>query len=370
LFAFFGVKINLTQNSALSFSLCVDYKSNIQHLIDRGFTGHQHLDAFALINMGGRMYDPIVQQFLSPDPYVQMSDNTQNLNRYAYCLNSPLMYTDPTGKFFVADSWIVGFIHGFFSKGSDRFKNGWKEANKTAGNDAKIWGGAFTSDKDKNGWGQFWEVISRFTWQSPQTLGGFLTSHAFNTFGLNGRVESVKYKYGATVVRTNNSGWGAVTQNSFIIGGKDDLEADMNNGYFQHEYGHYLQSQKMGFAYYSRVGIPSLLSDNRFGAGHNMHPVEQDANARAIKYFYEKTDGKDFVWDFIENPIGGFEWTMADYNTDNFQRLLNSLHIKTDASDYLFWVLNGFCNAPNYNQELWYYYLPAEKTTYEPRTRR
>jgi aspartate kinase len=34
LFAFFGVKINLTQNSALSFSLCVDYKSNIQHLIE------------------------------------------------------------------------------------------------------------------------------------------------------------------------------------------------------------------------------------------------------------------------------------------------------------------------------------------------
>ena len=34
LFAFFGVKINLTQNSALSFSLCVDYKSNINHLIE------------------------------------------------------------------------------------------------------------------------------------------------------------------------------------------------------------------------------------------------------------------------------------------------------------------------------------------------
>ena len=34
LFAFFGVKINLTQNSALSFSLCVDYKTNIHHLIE------------------------------------------------------------------------------------------------------------------------------------------------------------------------------------------------------------------------------------------------------------------------------------------------------------------------------------------------
>jgi len=34
LFAFFGVKINLMQNSALSFSLCVDYKSNIHLLIE------------------------------------------------------------------------------------------------------------------------------------------------------------------------------------------------------------------------------------------------------------------------------------------------------------------------------------------------
>ena len=29
------------------------------YLIDRGFTGHQHLDVFKLINMGGRVYDPV-----------------------------------------------------------------------------------------------------------------------------------------------------------------------------------------------------------------------------------------------------------------------------------------------------------------------
>ncbi|MFW6096355.1 MAG: RHS repeat-associated core domain-containing protein, partial [Bacteroidota bacterium] len=35
----------------------------------------------------------------SPDPYVQMPDNSQNFNRYAYCLNNPLIYTDPSGEF-------------------------------------------------------------------------------------------------------------------------------------------------------------------------------------------------------------------------------------------------------------------------------
>lgn len=65
----------------------------------RGFTGHEHLDEFGLIDMNGRMYDPALGRFLSPDPYVQMADYAQNYNRYSYCLNNPLKYTDPSGKF-------------------------------------------------------------------------------------------------------------------------------------------------------------------------------------------------------------------------------------------------------------------------------
>jgi RHS repeat-associated protein len=63
----------------------------------RGFTGHEHLDEFGLINMNGRVYDPMLGIFLSPDPYVQDPSNSQSYNRYAYCLNNPLMYTDPSG---------------------------------------------------------------------------------------------------------------------------------------------------------------------------------------------------------------------------------------------------------------------------------
>jgi len=66
-------------------------------MFDRGFTGHEHLYAFGLINMNGRMYDPLMSSFLSVDAYVQSPDNSQNFNRYAYCLNNPLKYTDPTG---------------------------------------------------------------------------------------------------------------------------------------------------------------------------------------------------------------------------------------------------------------------------------
>ena len=33
--------------------------SDAAPLFDRGFTGHEHLYAFGLINMNGRMYDPL-----------------------------------------------------------------------------------------------------------------------------------------------------------------------------------------------------------------------------------------------------------------------------------------------------------------------
>ncbi|MDR1763787.1 MAG: hypothetical protein LBR64_07560, partial [Dysgonamonadaceae bacterium] len=65
--------------------------------LGRGYTGHEHLPWFALVNMNARLYDPAVGRFLSPDPYVQNPLFSQNYNRYSYVLNNPLRYTDPTG---------------------------------------------------------------------------------------------------------------------------------------------------------------------------------------------------------------------------------------------------------------------------------
>ncbi|MFT3740959.1 MAG: RHS repeat-associated core domain-containing protein [Breznakibacter sp.] len=64
---------------------------------DHGFTGHEHLDQFGVINMNGRMYDPLVGRFFSPDRLVQNPGFSQSFNRYSYCFNNPLKYVDPTG---------------------------------------------------------------------------------------------------------------------------------------------------------------------------------------------------------------------------------------------------------------------------------
>ena len=75
----------------------------------RGYTGHEMLNEFEIINMNGRLYDPVISRFLSPDNYVQMPGNSQSFNRYSYCLNNPLKYTDPSGDLFGIDDAIIAF---------------------------------------------------------------------------------------------------------------------------------------------------------------------------------------------------------------------------------------------------------------------
>ncbi|MBR0538841.1 MAG: VCBS repeat-containing protein [Bacteroidales bacterium] len=81
-----------------------------QPMFDRGYTGHEHLNDFGLINMNGRMYDPLMSTFLSVDSYVQAPDFSQNFNRYAYCLNNPLKYTDPSGESLLATLAVYAVI--------------------------------------------------------------------------------------------------------------------------------------------------------------------------------------------------------------------------------------------------------------------
>jgi RHS repeat-associated protein len=88
---------------------------NASYLTDRGFTKHEHIDLFQLINMNGRIYDPIIARFISPDPFIGDALDLQAYNRYAYVQNNPVMFTDPSGYFkiknvFRAISKAVDFV--------------------------------------------------------------------------------------------------------------------------------------------------------------------------------------------------------------------------------------------------------------------
>jgi RHS repeat-associated protein len=69
----------------------------VQSTTPRGFTDHEHVDNLGVIHMNGRVYDPVLGRFLSPDPLVQAPYDSQTWNRYSYARNNPLRYTDPSG---------------------------------------------------------------------------------------------------------------------------------------------------------------------------------------------------------------------------------------------------------------------------------
>ncbi|MCC5870560.1 MAG: RHS repeat-associated core domain-containing protein [Gammaproteobacteria bacterium] len=97
----------------------------------RGFTAHEHIDHVGLIHMGGRVYDPEIGRFLSPDPFVQYPGSAQGMNRYAYVGNNPLSYTDPSGYFIkkfgkalaivaavvIPNPIVAGAVAGFLASG-------------------------------------------------------------------------------------------------------------------------------------------------------------------------------------------------------------------------------------------------------------
>ena len=280
-------------------------------------------------------------------------------------------------RFFIVDSWVSGFFYGFFSSKECRFGNAWHRANRTAANDVKIWGGLFISDPNRKFGGRLWEHVSRFTWEFPQTVTGLVYAHAENTFF--GNADTVRYKYGAVSITGRRGlffglGGPAVTLGNYIIG-DDNLSAKADNPIFQHEYGHYLQSRRMGLAYFGRIAIPSLRSEHgdykENYQSHDYHPAEQDANRRAFLYFNSRLTGfqndtlyssnvfsENKGWDFRRNPFSGIGAEIilrnrtvryVDYTNPEHLASLEKLRVKAQWYDYLFIGISGFYNSYRYN---------------------
>ena len=71
---------------------------------------HEHYPFLKIINMNGRLYDPVISRFFSPDKYVANSSFTQDFNRYSYCRNNPLKYVDPSGESFLNTLSLILFF--------------------------------------------------------------------------------------------------------------------------------------------------------------------------------------------------------------------------------------------------------------------
>ena len=300
--------------------------------LNRGYTAHEHLRTFALINMNGRMYDPALGRMLSPDNYAGLDGTTQSYNRYSYVQNNPLKYTDPTGEFLIpllmvaasvvtatvaivaVTAIVVASVYSnpilystinlttdavsaAFSGGLDFGNNArrdkawsnidptgrWSKTNKGL----QIAAGLFVTNPNLSAQEQENELKSRFTWQLPQEILGYNAAQLDNTFD---GVEDVSYFDGATIVRSKVGSAlekdGIFTLGSYIHGSSllpKDLSGK-NTTLLLHEYGHYIQSQKFGPRYLPFFALPSIISAGFFNSRHDGFYTEQGANYYGNEY--------------------------------------------------------------------------------------
>jgi len=77
------------------------------------FTDQEYDDDTGLYNYKSRLYDPVLGRFLSADSIIPDPGNLQSYNRYSYCQNNPVIYTDPSGHFSLGGllkSFITGLV--------------------------------------------------------------------------------------------------------------------------------------------------------------------------------------------------------------------------------------------------------------------
>ena len=97
---------------------------NENSLLDRGFTSHEHYTEVGIIHMNGRLYDPLLRRFLNADENIQDPHNTQVYNKYAYVINNPLLFNDPTGEVFGVDDVLIAVgVAVLFSAATDYYLN-------------------------------------------------------------------------------------------------------------------------------------------------------------------------------------------------------------------------------------------------------
>ncbi|MBQ3634967.1 MAG: RHS repeat-associated core domain-containing protein [Bacteroidales bacterium] len=296
-------------------------KKNNLWRFHRGFCMHEHWPEFGLIDMNGRMYDSVLGRFLSPDPYVQDPTFSQNFNRYSYCMNNPVRYSDPSGEKWkwwqvILGSLIVPVISPattttmaidltrttFFKGGLDftsssSMRRAWHNFDPSrrgtyTNNAFRIDKGLYKTDSDQNFLRRLWYFISRTTLERPQTITGNLFSHGKNVAGC---VDRVDYYGSATYCTNENSsvnGQRGVTMGNYInIDINDGLDGSFyscmttkHKGIYMHEYGHIFQSRNYVALYLPYIGVMSLHSAAS-NDDHREKLYEREASAYARRYF-------------------------------------------------------------------------------------
>ncbi|NOQ27297.1 MAG: hypothetical protein GQ564_18200 [Bacteroidales bacterium] len=318
-------------------------------IINRGYTGHEHLDMFNLINMNGRVYDPVVSRFISADNNIQAPSFSQSYNRYSYCMNNPLMFSDPTGEewwhWALGDILTGGAVSASISATS---ATAYSTLHVTAVTFQQVMSSLdyvsapFRGEQD-NPLGNSFEIdlgmalipleplmdifgvlpkdesatsSERFlTYVNYFLNGESIQDHFGNGFAhyqnMAGNIDEIGYYQGRTIIRVNDDsfdGYSGVSHGHYVFGENMALnpsDTDYDIGLFAHEFGHTYQSRISGPQYYLNWGVPSGLLDRDY--------PEDDADFRAFENFgiwphapRTTNPRRTSVWDYILGPFALF----------------------------------------------------------------
>ena len=175
-----------------------------------------------------------------------------------------------------------GWSHRFDIGGYDSEK-GWYFSNT-----AKVIGGLFALDMNQSILGMSWQLISRFTWELPQTATGLAAGILASELEI---VDNVDYFKGATLIRYSLNINGAFTVGSFIAGNnlyltqKELKERGLKGRpLLKHEYGHVVQSRLVGLFYLPFIALPSIIDCALDPKNHDTRSYEVEATEFGKKY--------------------------------------------------------------------------------------
>jgi RHS repeat-associated protein len=295
---------------------------------DKKFTG-QRLDETGLYYYEARYYDANIGRFISADSIVPDPANPQCFNRYSYCLNNPLKYTDPTGHGFWGDLWnavvdvattvvntvvstaqtvattvastaqtVATTVANTLSGGWDTFVNGAQGVGETVGN-------AVTNAAAQIGgwWDAGWQAAAG--WVS-QTVGiQNVTSTQTNVNGTPMSIPTINVTPGGWVDKVVLQS-GIVDATAMSVPNIGIFTTMTDPTILKHESFHYWEQSKQGalswtVGYFTEIGIR-----------RNIYKSLNVDNALYNAYYYSSYERR--AWDYAGVDIGeapGPSWLEA-----------------------------------------------------------
>ena len=310
-----------------------------------------------------------------PDPLIQAPASTQNFNRYSYCLNNPLKYTDENGEII---EWLIPVIYGLV-EGTINIIGDWQSIDNFWEGLASFSAGAITGvlsfyDPIVGGTvGGFTEgLVSGIIEQTGNgnslnditidealikaTIGGvtgMMSASTANALKQWNPIGKALGKIGNNSVTRKIAAVTTATINNSISGGIYGLFDDIGTSILSGDWSHFGERTISGLQFGAisgltmsscYLGLSSLLSDPRNIPSLNAYTTEvatalgefgydQDVSSNSLNatiVVCDTASKRTYVFTYVPQPKNGAVPLQNMYIYDNFERLfsiLSRLHL-------------------------------------------